>query len=265
MQQLIRTIKQKLANYERQISQIEAKLAKTEPSVLEVKLIHGKKRFVKYCPSDNKIEYLGKSKLDTIKTLFQKYYDANILKVLKKRQLVCKKCLKYLETPNMMLTLDNVYDTLPAEIKQFVKPNVITHEGYIRNWQNAKYDGLNFPFEGDFYTAKGERVRSKSEVIIADRLNLAGVPYHYEYPAKLTYTTLYPDFHVLNTRTLKTYGWEHFGLLDKTDYATKAKDKLMAYARDNIFPGTSLIVTFETSTCALDIQYVDMLIKKFLK
>lgn len=265
MRQLIKIMKQKLAAYEKQISQIEAKLAKTEPGKLEVKLIHGKKRFVRFSQSGNKFEYLGKSKLDTIKALSQKRYDTDILKVLKKRQIACNKALKYLDTPSMMLSLDDVYNNLPTEIKEFVTPNKLSHEGYIQQWQNESYVGLTLePFE-KLYTAKGEWVRSKSEVIIADRLNLAGVPYHYEYPLSLEYITIFPDFHVLNKRTLKTYIWEHLGMLDNENYATDAKAKLELYAREKIFPGKNLIVSFETSKSSLDTQYVDMLIEQYLK
>ena len=44
------------------------------------------------------------------------------------------------------------------------------------------------PFEinaPEYYTASGVRVRSKSEVIIADALDHAGVPYRYEYPTSV--------------------------------------------------------------------------------
>ncbi len=265
MKQIIETIKQELANHEKQISVLEAKLDSAEHGKLEIKLIHGKKRFARYLPSETRYEYLGNAKLDTVKALAQKRYDTNILKILKKRQLVLQKGLKILESSNNILEINNVYDSLPSEIKQFVNPVVFMNEDYIKDWQNISYRKLNIPPDIQYYTAKGERVRSKSEIIIADRLNLLGVPYHYEYPIDLKFTTLYPDFIVLNTRTHKTYVWEHLGMLDKSDYATRAKEKLELYAKGDILLGKNLIVTFETSQSALDTKYLDFLIKEYLK
>ena len=69
-----------------------------------------------------------------------------------------------------------------------------------------------------------ERVRSKSEVIIADTLARHGVPYRYEYPLKLksgrdgAFRTIHPDFLCLNVRTRAEFYWEHFGLMDDPDY-----------------------------------------------
>ncbi len=265
MRKIINSIKQKMSAHENQISKLEAKLAKAEPGKLEIKVIHGKKRFVRYFTGATNYEYLGKSKLDTIKALSQKRYDTDTLKILKKQQVSYQKCLKILESPSNGPQINSVYDNLPSEIKQYVKPNIITNEGYIKEWQNLTYIGLNVPPDIQYFTAKGERVRSKSEIIIADRLNLAGIPYHYEHPVDLKCTTLYPDFLVLNTRTLKNYAWEHLGMLDDPTYATRSKEKLELYARGNVFPGKNLIVTFETSQSPLATDYVDALIEQYLK
>ncbi|MBQ9321830.1 MAG: hypothetical protein IJ239_05705, partial [Eubacterium sp.] len=71
---------------------------------------------------------------------------------------------------------------------------------YIRNWLDIQYPKKGFSEEGpEFYTSKGERVRSKSEVIIADTLARMGVPYRYEFPIRFSGTgTFHPDFTVLN-------------------------------------------------------------------
>ncbi|MEE3440399.1 MAG: hypothetical protein VZR07_10670, partial [Ruminococcus sp.] len=52
-----------------------------------------------------------------------------------------------------------------------------------------------------FETQRGEIVRSKSEVIIADALYYANIPYHYEKPIKVGDRVIYPDFTVLNVKT----------------------------------------------------------------
>lgn len=63
---------------------------------------------------------------------------------------------------------------------------MLKQEEFIKNWEKKEYEGKSF-FMGcpEYYTTKGERVRSKSEVIIADSLYRANVPYRYEYPLYL--------------------------------------------------------------------------------
>ena len=69
------------------------------------------------------------------------------------------------------------------------------------------YQGKGFGEEDntEYYTYKGERVRSKSEMIIANELFRNNIPYKYELPIELENwnkkVTIYPDFTVLNKRT----------------------------------------------------------------
>lgn len=70
---------------------------------------------------------------------------------------------------------------------------------------------------------KGERVRSKSEVIIADMLNRKGISYRYEYPVYLKNVgQIYPDFTVLDAIRRREIYWEHLGMMDDPDYAEMA-------------------------------------------
>jgi hypothetical protein len=46
MRQVLARLKSKFAKNKEQISKLEARISTTEPGILEVKLIHGKKRFV---------------------------------------------------------------------------------------------------------------------------------------------------------------------------------------------------------------------------
>ena len=75
---------------------------------------------------------------------------------------------------------------------------------------------------------------------------------------------IYPDFIVLNKRTRKQYYWEHFGKISDEDYVNKQQIKLEQYARNNIFPGDGLLVSFESKERSLSTEYVDLMIKKYL-
>jgi hypothetical protein len=101
----------------------------------------------------------------------------------------------------------------------------------------------NWYEEGKIHEAlAGCMVRSKSEVIIANLLTAAGIPFRYEVPLMAPDGTMYlPDFTIEWRGT--TYFWEHLGLLDKPEYARKWKEKQVWYKKN--FPA-QLLVTEES-------------------
>ena len=116
----------------------------------------------------------------------------------------------------------------------------------------------------EIYTNKGERVRSKSEKIIADMLNRYEIPYRYEYPIYLRRLgQIYPDFTVLDVKKRKQIYWEHFGMMDNNDYCEKALRKLDIYMKNDILIGDTLIFTHETSKHPLETAVIDKLIHKY--
>lgn len=62
------------------------------------------------------------------------------------------------------------------ERQKLVTPIWVPDDEFVQVWQQEEYTGKEFA-EGipEFYTEKGERVRSKSEVIIADLFNKNGI------------------------------------------------------------------------------------------
>lgn len=120
------------------------------------------------------------------------------------------------------------------------------------------------------HTKRGDLVRSKSEVIIANELLAQGVD-RYEYEAPLALPdgrTRYPDFTVVDDDTGERYYWEHLGLLHNPDYATRWTRKLHAYREAGILPhdegggevGT-LIVTRDDEHGGIDTRVIADLIR----
>ena len=120
----------------------------------------------------------------------------------------------------------------------------------------------------EFYTHKGERVRSKSELIIAGELNRYDVPYHYEMPLQLNdwgrVVTLRPDFTVMNRSNGKSYIYEHLGMMDNQAYVENNMKKLELYEKNGFLLGRNLLVTHETSKSPLNIAVVDSYIEHYL-
>ena len=107
------------------------------------------------------------------------------------------------------------------------------------------HEKSTYEMEAQFKTKRGEYVRSKSELIIADRLFDAGIPYHYEVACeRKKWIISYPDFLVLNPRTKKEYYWEHFGMMGDPTYLEQTLGKIEKYARYGITLGNNLIATF---------------------
>ncbi len=85
-------------------------------------------------------------------------------------------------------------------------------------------------------TSRGEAVRSKSEVIIADHLHANKVNYHYESPLELDGLTKYPDFTIEDDDAGITYYWEHCGMLADSAYRRRWEEKLLWYRGHQILP-----------------------------
>ncbi|MGR6320063.1 AAA family ATPase [Micromonospora soli] len=85
-------------------------------------------------------------------------------------------------------------------------------------------------------TARGELVRSKSEVLIANLLDELGLAYDYESPfTGEDGRTVRPDFTIL-TDLGETVIWEHLGMLSDPRYASKWAQKKNWYAANGILP-----------------------------
>jgi hypothetical protein len=108
-------------------------------------------------------------------------------------------------------------------------------------------------------------VRSKSEKIIADTLNDLGIEYKYECPLRLKGVGIvYPDFTILRKRDGRQIYWEHDGRMDEPEYAEKAIRKINSYINNRIFPGDTLIISYESSKVLLDDRVIKSLIEKFV-
>ena len=120
----------------------------------------------------------------------------------------------------------------------------------------------------DRYSERGERVRSKSEKIIADKYNMMGFHYKYEKPLFLTdktnFVTVRPDFTVLNVRKRKQYYHEHLGKMDDPKYVRRNIYKLRLYEKNGIFIGDQLFLTLESSEQPLDMNHFELMIKHYL-
>lgn len=70
--------------------------------------------------------------------------------------------------------------------QKLITPLTLSDDQYITQWKSVTWQGLPFTPDAPVYTTtQGERVRSKSEVLIANALAQHGIPYRYESPLTL--------------------------------------------------------------------------------
>ncbi len=113
-------------------------------------------------------------------------------------------------------------------------------------------------------TKRGDLVRSKSEVIIANELLAQGVErYEYEAALPLPDGTRYPDFTIVDDDTGTRYYWEHLGLLHNPDYQARWNRKLDAYRKARILPheegggeAGTLIITRDDERGGIDTKFI---------
>ena len=214
-------------------------------------------------PKDFNGVYIRENDIHIAQELAQKDYDRKVLCAIEKELCAIKKYLSNYP----MVNAEQIYENLHKERRKLVSPILETDEQYVYNWKSVKYQGKGFGEETpEFYTAKEERVRSKSELIIADLLNKEGIPYRYEYPIHLNgMGKIYPDFTVLNVKKRKEMYWEHFGMMDDLSYVEKALQKIALYEQNGIFHGENLILTYETRKNPMKQKEIMHLINHYLK
>ena len=206
--------------------------------------------------------YLARKDHDTAVRLAQKDYDIRLLAELEKQ---LKAIERFLSSYNPDAAAQ-VYAKLSEPRKALVDKGFLTDEEYTAQWQAVPYQRLGFRKDApEYFTQRGERVRSKSEILIADALYRHNIPYRYEYPLYIDGALVAaPDFNCLNVRLRKEHYWEHLGMMGDKDYANNNVKKLERYSLADGFDESGLILTFETESQPINTRVIEEKIRKYL-
>lgn len=203
--------------------------------------------------------YIPKSEEEYAKKLAQKDYDEKIILCAQKRLKQIDRILTDYEDDE----IEQIFLKQHRERQRLVQPVEPTWEQLVKSWMEEEYEAKGFA-EGTpiIYSARGERVRSKTERTIADFLYKNNVPYKYECPLYLKgYGTIYPDFTILSKKKRKLVYWEHDGKMDDPEYAISAVKKIQTYEDNGIILGDNLIITFETAKTVLNTASLERIIQ----
>ena len=269
MTEIINKLNQEIAELERIIQQLKQNLCTYPEGTLQINRSNGSIQYYRrncrqLSPVETPIrrQYIRKEQQELVRNLAQKDYDQRLLKILENRLKAASK----MKDVYMQADPTEVYEKCHSERKKLIIPQFISDEEYAEKWQNVKDKGKEFA-EGmvEIYTVKGERVRSKSEKILADLFERKNIPYRYEYPLKLLDSKIiYPDFTILNKRTRKVYYWEHLGMMDDAEYAENAIKRIQSMEASGILPGKNLLIMAETKQNPISIKSVNILIQEYL-
>lgn len=213
--------------------------------------------------TDKNGTYLDKSKQEIKKQLAGKKYYEKLHTAVSKELTILEKMNKLNHTDAIIHT----YESLNDGLKKLIHPINVDDDTYATMWEAVTYEGLEFAAEDktEFYTKRGERVRSKSELLIANTLYDNNIPYRYEYPLEQDNgRKLYPDFMVLNRKQRKEFYWEHLGMMDNPDYVGHNIWKFNEYRKAGVVLGANLFVTYETASMPLGTGEIKRLIHLFL-
>jgi hypothetical protein len=200
-------------------------------------------------------------------------------------------CILILPNPCRLLSKEILYTALTRQRDKIV----ILHQGEIFDIFNYRFDYYSetlqrmtnlfnppapLKIKDRFLeekliniSSKGEPMRSKSEVIIADLLTDAGTEYRYEKPlVGIDGQIKYPDFTIEDYESGITYYWEHCGMLRDNEYRKRWERKLTWYREQNILPleegrglAGTLIVTADTLEGGINAKEIKELIAELQK
>lgn len=154
--------------------------------------------------------------------------------------------------------------TTPSEYQKLLAPQFTSFSDDISHWLESPYEqNPSHPERLIYKSSSGHLLRSKSEMMIDTLLYQHQIPLRYECAMTLGDAVLYPDFTIRHPQTGKYFYWEHFGLMDKPEYAANAFSKLRLYTEHGIVPGIHLITTYETLEHPLSIEMVEKIIEYY--
>ncbi len=266
------------------IRSLEEYLEQLPEGELYVSKSHGKTQW--QCYAGGVKRYLPLSEYSSITNLAQKKYCELVLGCLQKQQQALSRLLQEYHPGDCY----NVHASVRRELQEFVSPLFPSREQIAAAWKSVRYRGKSL--EGaTLMSVDGVKVRSKSEMMIANALSASGVPYRYEFPYKMNWrgdsgvhrdasgcdaagrtaagcarrVKVFPDFTCLNLRTRQEFVWEHFGKMDDADYVGETMEKLDVYERNGLVLGKNFVFTMETKARPLDSRRIQAVIDRYLK
>lgn len=196
------------------------------------------------------------SKPELIKALAKKEYDRKAFRILINNVTALREAVDKMIPldPDLILnTMTKAYSQLPEEyffdrysmiITEDIDDELLLKIRRHEEWWKRPYkEYWGYPEFKNKTTSRGQKVRSVSELLIAETLYKYSIPFHYEEELDAGGRTFAPDF-TFEGSDYKCFYLDYFGMMDNEKYAKKNFLKLDDYYDVGLIPGENLIVAF---------------------
>jgi len=257
----LKTLAEKESAEQQSLKRIyEKKLLTMPEGVLSMTVQNGRKYYSKY--ADGKKTYLGLGNVEEVVQLQRRRLLAELIKKIERNEIVLKRFIR------------DYQEVSPQTVEQMLgkayqcpdlAETILQGNKNYKKWGNQPYERSTKYLENLIHrTIKGDFVRSKSEVIIANTLYPKGLQYRYEELTKVGQYTFAPDFKIAVPRQNKIKILEHFGMMNNSEYRKNALWKIDVYLDAGYKPYEDILFTFDDFDGGIDTKNLDTLINSFL-
>lgn len=199
---------------------------------------------------------------EILRALIKKSIYEDELKSIATQKKVLEICINELVPFDLEMSIKNLKERCPDLSDALIVDTIKI--GANCAWAQADYEKSNYKEEEKRHiTSRGLKVRSKSELLIAEKLYEYNIAFRYEQVMHIDNTTLIPDFTILRSDG-KLFYWEHEGMTNVKKYLDWQQHKGQIYASVNIVPWDNLIITYDDESGNMDLRVVESEIKNKL-
>lgn len=224
-------------------------------------------------PGSKKGKYLGNESNETVLNVKRYRYAKKAIEIIETDIEVLENLIKDYISPvysNINSCLPATYQTNPAVdnsdnvFSTALPPEAIKWVQDLKK-EKGKYPPYK-PEQLKYEALNGTKMRSLGEVIIANFLLMAGIPFVYEVPMKIKGELVLPDFRILSLIDLKTVIIiEHQGMIFTEEYPFKYIRSLRLYLQSDLVINQDLFFTYTDEKGKFDIRQLAGIIRKFVK
>ncbi|MBO4474217.1 MAG: hypothetical protein J5750_04815 [Clostridiales bacterium] len=204
--------------------------------------------------------YIPKANFELVRALARKSYGEKLLKRIDREKQFLEQYIEVFADGSP----EELYDEIGKVRQALVPPILLTEKTFAELWGKQPYKTSDYLEKEKIHeTKKGEKVRSKSEVLFANMYFDMGIPYRYEQEIVLADgSKKTPDFTLLDVKNKRLIYHEHFGRMDDDDYRERNLRKIDEYRRNGIFVGKNLLLTFEGKGAILNMREMQEMVRE---
>jgi hypothetical protein len=195
---------------------------------------------------------------EMIKALARKEFNSKALKIFSNNIAALRRAIDRqipFDPDQILQSMTKAYALLPEEyffdrekliiaedLDDDLLIKVKRHEAW---WKKPYKEYWGYPEKKEKRTSRGQKVRSVSEMLIAEALYKYSIPFHYEEELEVDGKTFAPDF-TFEGSDYRPFYLDYFGMMDNAKYAKRNIIKLADYYDIGLIPGDNLIVVFDS-------------------